>query len=154
LLHVAPVEPMNAAWKSTLSLLSDAMPVAFNAAPPVLSELLQPRPGPDGLLPHGQRMTPEVPGSHVIVPGAGGGGDCALDVLETTIVAHAAKTAASARRTWLLLIEILQRTGGVTPLVCGAMVVRVSRRSGHESANFSSRADDFLKYTRPRATPA
>src|SRR5689334_4470040 len=43
-------------------------PVAVSEAPPVLSELLQPRPRPEGLLLQGQAITPFWPGSQVTTP--------------------------------------------------------------------------------------
>src|SRR5215204_7732988 len=63
-------EPMPVQLSCTESLLSelDPGPVAVSIAPPVFSELLQPRPGPDGALPHGHAITPDVPGWQVTVP--------------------------------------------------------------------------------------
>src|SRR5262245_50903512 len=66
----------------TESALSEFTPVAVRLAPPVFSELLQPRPSPLGLFAHGQAITPENVGWHVTVP-------CAA--------AWGARTAASAR---------------------------------------------------------
>jgi hypothetical protein len=42
------------------------MPLAPSVAPPVEEELSQPRPRPDGGLPHGQAITLFAPGSQML----------------------------------------------------------------------------------------
>src|SRR5258706_2381144 len=73
-LQLAVAVPMPLQLSCTESALSELIPVAVSIAPPVLSELLQPRPRPEGVLPHGQTITPLWPGSQTTMPGMVVGG--------------------------------------------------------------------------------
>src|SRR5215207_3483785 len=79
MLTLVPVQvgvelPMPVQLNCTESLLSELTPVAVSEAPPVASELSQPRPGPEGGFAHGQLITPDVPGWQVTVPCADASG--------------------------------------------------------------------------------
>src|SRR5262245_49169560 len=52
---------------TTVSLLSDAVPVALNTAPAVELELSQPRPRPMEGFEHGQATAPATPGAQKLV---------------------------------------------------------------------------------------